>query len=108
MPTVYKPRKTTMKKTKSEAEKQRKLIYRTERWKKLRALKLAETPLCELCQQEGRVTPAIDVHHAVSFMQASGPAERYQLAFDYNNLMSLCKQCHQKIHNHVGQDEACK
>lgn len=103
MPTISKPCKKRMKPS-SFMEKERKKVYQSERWKRLRALKFANNPLCELCLQEGRVTPAEDVHHIVSFMTADDPATRYQLAYDYDNLMSLCKQCHQRQHNGVGRD----
>lgn len=83
----------------SYMEEERKKIYRSERWKRLRALKFANNPLCEMCQKEGRVTPAEDIHHIVSFMTATDPGTRYHLAYDYDNLMSLCKQCHQRQHN---------
>lgn len=83
----------------SYMEAERKKIYRSERWKRLRALKFANNPLCELCQKEGRTTPAEDIHHIVSFMTATDTDTRYQLAYDYDNLMSLCKQCHQRQHN---------
>lgn len=98
MPTIYKPKgkKTNVN---SYMEEERKKIYRSERWKRLRALKFANNPLCELCQKEGRTTPAEDIHHIVSFMTATDPGTRYQLAYDYDNLMSLCKQCHQRQHN---------
>jgi 5-methylcytosine-specific restriction protein A len=32
-------------------------------WKKIRAVFLAAHPLCELCQKDGRLTPAALVHH---------------------------------------------
>ncbi|WP_370567588.1 HNH endonuclease [Dysgonomonas sp. Marseille-P4677] len=34
-----------------------------------------------------------------SFMSTDDPEERMRLAFDYENLQSLCKKCHQKKHN---------
>ena len=56
-------------------------------------------PLCELCLQENKTVPAEDIHHIISFMSTDDPQQRLFLAYDYDNLMSLCKQCHQKIHN---------
>ena len=32
-------------------------------WKRIRDRYIQEHPLCELCQQEGRLTPAEEVHH---------------------------------------------
>lgn len=47
----------------------------------------------------GKIVPAEDIHHIVSFMSTNDSVERKRLAYDYDNLMSLCKQCHQNIHN---------
>ncbi|EEF91931.1 hypothetical protein BACCELL_00400 [Bacteroides cellulosilyticus DSM 14838] len=49
--------------------------------------------------QENKTVPAEDIHHIISFMSTDDPQQRLFLAYDYDNLMSLCKQCHQKIHN---------
>ena len=49
--------------------------------------------------KEDKVVPAVDVHHIISFMTTNDPLKRKWLAFDSSNLMSLCKECHQKIHN---------
>lgn len=32
-------------------------------------------------------------------MTTTDPDRRAMLAYDYDNLMSLCKECHQQIHN---------
>lgn len=55
-------------------------------------------PLCEECEERGRITPVDDVHHIVSFMSTDDPLERLRLAFDFDNLMSLCDGCHAKKH----------
>ena len=49
--------------------------------------------------KDGRVVPAEDIHHIVSFMDVTDPEQRYLLAYDLNNLMSLCKRHHQAVHN---------
>ena len=58
------------------------------RWRKVRALKLKNDPLCEDCAEHGVVTPATQVHH----MQ--GLATHPELAFTMSNLRSLCTTCH--------------
>lgn len=98
MPTIYKPKKMKQKGNSMYSEDRRE-IYRTSRWRKLRDLKIAEQPLCEMCLAEGKTTIAEDVHHIQSFMSTTDPVKRKQLAFDYNNLMSICKKHHQMIHN---------
>lgn len=50
-------------------------------------------PLCELCEKEGRVVAAVDVHHIHSPF-----AEGMQYALDVFNLLSLCKECHGRVH----------
>jgi len=57
------------------------------RWRKLAAWKIQHDPLCERCR---RLTQC--VHHI--FSVAKHPA----LAFDADNLMSLCESCHVEIH----------
>ena len=93
MPTIYKPKgkKTSVN---SYMEEERKKIYRSERWKRLRALKFANNPLCELCQQDGRLTPAEEVHHKVPLSEGGTHAR--------DNLVALCKSCHARIHAQRG------
>ena len=58
-------------------------------WRHVRAAYIARHPLCEQCQQAGRLTPAQEVHH------------RYPLAdggtHEASNLQALCKRCHSAI-----------
>ncbi len=61
-------------------------IYNSKRWKRIRALKLRETPLCEYCP-EGRRMPATEVDHFKAISDGGEP-------FDYNNLRSVCHRCH--------------
>lgn len=79
--------------------KERMRVYNTQRWKEIRDWKRISNPLCEECLKEDRTTPTEEVHHIVSFMTTDDPIKRTHLAFDYENLMSLCKECHQKMHN---------
>lgn len=101
MPTIYKPKKSQNKSENNYHDVERRKIYNTERWRRLRAWKFACNPLCEICLKDDKIVPAEDIHHIVSFMSTDDMAKRNFLAYDYDNLMSLCKQCHQKIHNKV-------
>lgn len=74
-------------------------IYQDTRWKRLRAIKFAEAPLCEHCLREGRVTQTEEVHHIVPFDVKASVDEQERLAFDYDNLVSLCVPCHKKAHD---------
>lgn len=97
MPTILKPRKTN--KSNSHYDAERRMIYNSRRWQRLRDIKFANDPLCEVCARKGITTPAEDIHHIVSFMSTDDPQQRLWLAYDYSNLMSVCKKCHQNIHN---------
>ena len=58
------------------------------RWRKVRALKLAQDPLCEDCREHGVVRVAAQVHHLEPVIT------RPDLAFVLENLRSLCVPCH--------------
>lgn len=47
---------------------------------------------CQICRRYGRMVEATEVHHIKH-------ADEYpELAFDLDNLISLCKACHNKQH----------
>ena len=92
---IYKPKKNR----RNELNRRERIkIYNTQRWRDLRAWKMTNDPLCEECSKDNKVTAVEDVHHIISFMSTNDPIERSRLAFDYNNLMSICKECHAKKH----------
>lgn len=95
MPYLAKPSKNTVRKFNRE---DRQKIYQSAKWKKLREAKLMADPLCEQCLANGIIKPAIDIHHIDSFMNYTGN-KRLQLAYDYRNLQSLCKECHSEKHH---------
>lgn len=96
MPTIYKPKRNRPNEGK---RKERMKVYNSARWRELRRIKLADNPICELCEAEGRTTLATDVHHKQSFMDFLDPETRKVMAYSYGNLMSLCDECHSRIHN---------
>ena len=57
-------------------------------WDRLRAMKLARDPLCEVCKDRGLITPAAMVHHKVPITQGGDPLP------DLDGLESLCLSCH--------------
>lgn len=63
-------------------------------WKRIRDRYVREHPLCEMCEVDGRLTPTDEVHHILPVSQGG--------THDRNNLMSLCKSCHNKIHLELG------
>jgi 5-methylcytosine-specific restriction protein A len=72
-------------------------FYNTSVWRKLRLQKLAANPLCEDClNNDNRITPATDIHHIIEFSKGKTEAEKWSLFLDWENLSSLCKDCHKK------------
>ena len=58
-------------------------------WRRVRARYLQSNPLCESCKQQGRLTPATEVHHVVSLAAGGSHAPE--------NLRALCRRCHSSI-----------
>lgn len=67
-------------------------------WQKLRKKKFVANPICEDCEAKGRVTPTEEVHHNRPVESGRDETEMRQLAYDFNNLVSLCKACHAARH----------
>lgn len=80
-------------------------LLNSKRWKELRAWKLQQNPLCEMCQAEGYVRAAVDVHHIIPVESAHTLQEMEQLAFDPSNLKALCIPCHVKTHKDMGKNK---
>ena len=77
-------------------------IYNSREWKALRIQKLRANPLCEICQQHGIVRSAHSVHHVVPIETATTMEEMKRLAFcGLDGLMSLCDDCHHKVHEEM-------
>ena len=74
--------------------------YNTSQWKKLRLAYFMEHPLCEYCLAEGKTVPTEEIHHIKPILSVEDDLQRKDLAFNPNNLVALCKDCHHKIHNH--------
>lgn len=94
-------KKSRSKQIKNIRKEDRNIIYHSSRWKKLRLDYIKHHPLCEICLNEGIIKEGIDVHHKDSFLNYNGSASQ-QKAYDWNNLMTLCKYHHQLLHqNHT-------
>lgn len=75
-----------------------KAVYNTTTWRKLRLFYLQEHPLCEICKEKGKLTPAVEVHHKVEIDRGQTLMEKKTIGYDYNNLQALCKDCHHEHH----------
>ena len=73
-------------------------LLNSKRWKQLRMWYLQQHPLCELCQQQGYVRSAIDLHHKTPVESAKTRMEMEALCFNPSNLQALCIPCHIKVH----------
>ena len=98
MPTLNKPKKKGIY-VKNERNSDISDIYNNKQWKDLRNLYLLEHPLCEKCLKLGKVSATEEIHHIRKISSARSEAEMKEIAYDYGNLMALCKECHHKIHN---------
>lgn len=94
MPTINlgKPKR----RDKTVNKKAQQAIYQDPRWKRLRASKIQDNPLCECCEAKGIVTQTQEVHHKKPWETGATPEEQEELAFDYNNLLSVCTPCHKE------------
>lgn len=69
--------------------------YSTAAWQRLRRAKLSLNPLCETCEDQGRITPATDVDH-IKAIRSGGHAFP-----EVEGLRSLCHSCHSRKTNAV-------
>nr|DAY42599.1 MAG TPA: HNH endonuclease [Caudoviricetes sp.] len=70
-------------------------------WRKTRRRKLEQSPLCEICKQNGVITAATEVHHVMPCETAKTVTDMRRLMFDMDNLQSLCHNCHSLIHTEM-------
>ena len=61
-------------------------------WGKVRKMYLARYPLCEICQDKGKIVPAVLVHHKT-------PIKEGGALLGMDNMQSLCVRCHENIHS---------
>ena len=78
-------------------------LMHTARWLRLRRAVLTAHPLCQRCEELGRLRAATEVHHVKPVESGLGPAEMALLAYDPLNLLALCHECHVKVHTEMGR-----
>lgn len=85
----------TIRSAQRQASREARRIRSTQRWRSVRASVLARAPLCADPLGEhraaGRVVVAEEVHHRLPL------EDRPDLAFALDNLMPLCRRCHEAI-----------
>jgi 5-methylcytosine-specific restriction protein A len=63
----------------------------TAQWLKVREIYLRRHPLCERCEDAGRVEVAAMVHHKQAIRQGGA-------VLNMENLQAVCRRCHDAIH----------
>ena len=87
-----------------QQQKDKAEIYNSRTWKELRIAKLRANPSCELCQAEGVEQSPHAIHHRIPIETARTKDEMRRLAFDWNNLVSVCQFHHAKLHKELGSN----
>ena len=76
-------------------------VYQDKRWMKLRNHKRRVNPLCERCEGMNKVVPMKEVHHRKPFQEGRTKEEIEELAYDWENLESVCPECHEARHKEL-------
>ena len=63
-------------------------------WQRIRHQYVKAHPFCEICYENGRLVPVEKVHHKIPLAEGGTHAR--------DNLISLCKSCHARIHAQRG------
>ena len=63
-------------------------------WRRVRDRFLEAHPLCEICQKDGKLVPAVLVHHKIKITDGG--------ANDDSNLAALCQFHHSQLHGKQG------
>ena len=67
-------------------------VYNTPRWAALRRrVRERDGYLCQRCKENGLTGPAEIVHHVRPIRDGGDP-------FDLENLISVCRPCHEELH----------
>lgn len=73
----------------SVRDKQAARFYASPQWIRLRDITLMRSNYqCQLCKQQGKVTPATEVHHKIPIRVD------WSKRLDEHNLIALCHRCH--------------
>jgi len=101
MPSIYKPAAKVFKrryKTKRDNVNHA-AVYNTKRWRTVRLEKLKRDPLCEICLSADKLSPGVEVHHITPISSGKTIQDKQALGFNPTNLKTLCKECHEELHN---------
>lgn len=79
-----------IRKMQTEYREKTNAMYKTGRWGEKRRKHLDREPLCRICAQQGKMTPATEVDHIIPHKGD------WKLFYDDSNLQSLCHKCHSR------------
>ena len=72
-------------------------FYKSKKWQKVREAYFKKAKgLCEVCLKEGLIKQGEIVHHIIEMDPEKIKNE--QLAYGFDNLQLVCRDCHAKIH----------
>ena len=72
-------------------------FYQSKAWEKCRRGYIKSVGgLCEKCKSIGIYSPGVIVHHIIPLTEENYTDD--SLAFGYDNLMLVCRSCHEQIH----------
>ena len=73
-------------------------FYKSKKWQKTRDAYFKKAKgLCEICLSKGLIKQGEIVHHIIEMDSEKIHNER--LAFGFDNLQLVCRECHAKIHD---------
>lgn len=104
MPTIYQPPKKkkdagrVYRSDRNRDNANYKWVYNTSTWRSLRLAYIAEHVFCERCKEAGKLVLGEHVHHKIPIDKGKTRLAKELLGFDYNNLESLCRECHRIEH----------
>ena len=71
-------------------------FYKCKEWKQCRESFLTANSLCARCLQEGRIEPAVIVHHKTHLNPEN--VKDPSISLNFENLEGLCQSCHNREH----------
>lgn len=73
-------------------------FYQSALWRNTRKYYKMYHPLCDCCIVVNKVSPTKEIHHLIPFDDQVDEDKKLLLLGDEDNLISLCVDCHQRIH----------
>ena len=78
-------------------------VYKTKQWLVVRKRVLnRDNYLCRVCLDKGSLSEGVTVHHIIPL------EDDRSKTYEIDNLISLCNQCHKKIHRYYDKDKKTK